>query len=87
MRVVLGISARVEPRRRRTSKTNRIHNRGAAVRLRLLKKVAHFDPHDCEPPLRNTPKNAMEMVVETYISNAYRAAFVRGRLFFIVFDR
>jgi hypothetical protein len=63
VRVVLSISARVEPRRRRTSKTDRIHTMEAASRLRLVEKVAHFDPHDCEPPLRNKPENAMKVVL------------------------
>jgi hypothetical protein len=35
----------------------------AAVRLRLVEKVAHFDPHDCEPPLPNKPENALEDVL------------------------
>ena len=58
-----GMRARVEPRRRRTSKTDCIHTIEAAVRLRLVEKVVHFDSRDCEPPLRNKPENAMEVVL------------------------
>ncbi len=50
-----GMRARVEPSRWRTSKTDRIHTMEAAVRLRLVEKVAHFDPHDCEPPIAKAP--------------------------------
>ncbi len=61
-----GMRARVEPRRRRMSKTDRIHAMEVASRLRLVEKVAHFDPHDCEPLLPNKPENALEDVLYAY---------------------